>query len=343
MIKNYDSIDITKFIASIFVVALHASALYDINPLLNTIVFEGIARLAVPLFFVISAFFFFQKEVTWERTKHYCKRLVVLYLAWFIVSIPKTIFDRFICSPYPIGETIFRFARSFFVTSTFSGSWFIISCVFCALLFYKLEQLREPKRRIITILIAIIVYLWITFTSAYGKLIDVIGIRELYDIYELVLANPYNSFLVGVPYFALGRVFAKNENRGGTYSRPNCLLAFVSFMLLVVEVYLTNTNGLVKATDCYLLLLPCVFFLFPIVCNWNNSIQNARKYRIASTIIFFSQFLLLFMCEFVEWVMKITIPCMGKFVFTIVAALVLVWVVLKFQDRKGFGWLRYFY
>jgi len=211
MTRNYDSLDLTKFIASICVVALHADALWDFSPMANSLICCGLFRLAVPLFFVISAFFFFGKEVTWEGTKKYIKRLLVLYAAWFIVSIPKTIFDRFICSHYPIGETVFRFVRSFFVTSTFGGSWFIVSCIFSALVYYKLEQLPEKTRKGLTIGISVIVYLWVTFSSAYGKLMTPLGMDGFYEKYELLFASPYCSFLVGIPYFAIGRFFAHND------------------------------------------------------------------------------------------------------------------------------------
>ena len=231
MKRNYDAVDLAKFVLSIFIVALHADALYDVSPLLNTMVCGGIARLGVPFFFVVSAFFFFAKPVTWVGTKNYCKRLLTLYAAWFVVSIPKTIFDRFYCSDYPFGETLFRFVRSFFVTSTFSGSWFLVSCLWCALLYYWLEQRSEKVRRGITVGLSVVVYLWVVFSSAYGKLMTPLGMDGFYRVYSLLLASPYTSFLVGIPYFALGRYFAKRYyvNLGGVLRkerscRGRCLL-----------------------------------------------------------------------------------------------------------------------
>lgn len=344
MTKNYDSLDLTKFIASICVVALHADALRDFSPMANSMICWGLFRLAVPLFFVISAFFFFSKEVTWEGTKKYCKRLLILYAAWFIVSIPKTIFDRFICSPYPIGETVFRFIRSFFVTSTFSGSWFIVSCIFSALVYYKLEKLPERTRKGITVGISVIVYLWVTFSSAYGKLMTPLGMDDFYSKYTLLFANPYCSFLVGIPYFALGRRFAKREMNGSPRKYKEMVKwGGACLLLLLLEVYLTIRFKLQKSSDCYLMLLPCVFCMFPLLVNRKVKVKNAKYLRIASTIVFFSQFLFLFVCEFAEWALKITIPCLGKFAFTVAMGLLLTWIILKLKDKKNFRWLRYFY
>lgn len=342
MKKNYDSIDLFKFIFCILIVALHADALYDFSPVLNTMVCEGIARLGVPFFFVASAFFFFKKPVTWENTKKYCKRLLILYAAWFIVSLPKTVFDRFICSDYSLIETVIRFVRSFFVTSTFSGSWFIVSCIWCALLYYLLERQTEKRRRVITIVISVVIYLWTVLAAAYGTLIQNPGAKTFYDYYTLILGSPYCSLIVGVPYFALGRFFAKNEN--SVKNKKAAVVGFaVCFALLMAEVWLTNTHGLVRATDCYLMLLPCIYFLFPLISGWEIRLKNARLLRVSSTIIFFSQFLFLFACELAEYALHIIIPNVCKFLFAVVAGFLLTWIILKLKDKKGFGWLRWFY
>ena len=51
--KNYDILDLTKLILSIMIVAIHTS-------LLPTVLYPWL-RLAVPLFFIISSFFLFNK------------------------------------------------------------------------------------------------------------------------------------------------------------------------------------------------------------------------------------------------------------------------------------------
>ena len=36
-----------------------------------------------------------------------------------------------------------------------------------------------------------------------------IGMDGFYRVYEMLFGNPYLSFLVGIPYFALGKHFAE--------------------------------------------------------------------------------------------------------------------------------------
>lgn len=343
MEKRFDSIDIAKFIAAIFVVAIHSNPLIEISPLLDFIVCNGIARLAVPFFFITSAYFFFSNGCS--GGPRYCNRLLILYLLWFIVSLPKTIFDRFVCSEYSLGETIFRFIRSFFVTSTFSGSWFIVSCIFCALLFSKLEQLEDQNRTVITIVISAVSYFWCVFTSEFGNCFDNLGISGFYKIYELIFSKPYCSIIVGIPYFAIGRYFAKHSQQIiDKASNKKRLLSLVPLLIfLLAEVYISYAYNLGLSSDCYLFLLPCITVIFPLILSVDIHISNARLLRISSTIIFFSQFMSLYVCEFIEWYFKIQIINLCKFLFAVAFGLFLTWIILKLQNKKGFGWLKYFY
>ena len=340
--KNFDAIDLTKFILSFLIVALHADAFYDISPKLNLVLCGGIARIGVPVFFTASAFFFFRKKQDGASLKRYCKRLGILYLCWFIVQLPKTIFDRIICSHTGFAETMFRFVRSFFVTSTFSGSWFIVSCIFCALLFYALEKLPEKRRKVITLILSVAVYVFCVICSAYGNILEGTAFERPLIIYKLIFANPYNNLFTGIPYFALGRYFAKHE---GNWGKKTVYIAgtVISVVLLVAEVLITNRFGLTDATDCYFLLFPCVFFLFPLILGSNLKLKNAAFLRVTSTVVFFSQFIWLFACEIAEWLFKITIPYMGKFLFAAVCGFLLSVVMQKIQKYPKFAWVRYFY
>ena len=347
--KQYDSIDLIKFIAAILIVLMHTDMFndfYDVCPYPYLFLTGALARLGVPFFFVSSAFFYFRKPLTWAGTKNYCKRLLTLYIAWFIIYLPKTIFDRFICSSYPTGITIFRFLRSFFVTSTFSGSWFIVSCIFCALLYYWISKLNKKAANITTIVISIISYVWYTFVSGYGNLMNSNGMISFYNIYEMLFGNPYVSFLVGIPYFAVGKYFAEicKGDRNYNYSKKKSLiLTIITFCLLMVEVFICYKNNLRMSTDCSIMLLPCIVCMFPLLINWNIELKNARLLRISSTIIFFSQFAFMFATELTEKAINIVIPYYVKSFFVLAMVLLTSWLVIKLKDKKGFHWLEYLY
>lgn len=117
----------------------------------------------------------------------------------------------------------------------------------------------------------------------------------------------------------------------------------VSVATLFLEVDLTNRYSLARATDCYLMLLPCTFFLFPKILDWKIELKQAKWLRVASTIIFFSQFLLLFASEIAEWMLKVTIPCLAKFSFATLCGLAITGMAILMSNRTGLRWLKYFY
>ena len=138
--QSYNSIDLMKFILCFLVVAIHSDPIEDVGPLLNRL-FLGVERVAVPLFFIASGFFLFKGgPLDKDHLVKYLKRMGLLYFAWFVISFPITIFNRFLMGEGSLPVKLFLFVKSFFFTSTFSGSWFLASCVFCTILFYFINS-----------------------------------------------------------------------------------------------------------------------------------------------------------------------------------------------------------
>lgn len=92
MSKKYDCVDAAKLVMSLFVVAIHAN-------LFNQALFPTI-RLAVPVFFIFTGFFTFSKinKMPFGNRKHGLwkieKRYMQLYLFWFAVLLPFTLYNR---------------------------------------------------------------------------------------------------------------------------------------------------------------------------------------------------------------------------------------------------------
>lgn len=90
---NYDSVDAAKFVLSIFVVAIHVRP-FDAY----AVYFRPILRAAVPLFFLMTSYFFFNHHKNLsgleERVLHiekYVSRNLRLYLFWMLIFLIPTI------------------------------------------------------------------------------------------------------------------------------------------------------------------------------------------------------------------------------------------------------------
>lgn len=336
--KRYDSIDLMKFIACFFVVAIHADPLYEINESVNFFICQGISRLAVPLYFLTTSFFFFN-DLSFDKLKKYSVRLLKLYGCWFVISLPITIYSRFIISDFSFGISLLKFIKSLFFTSTFSGSWYLTSCLFCGMLFYFLEKLPTKIGNIIAVIISVLSYLLCVMTSAYGNLLEQFCISEIFDKIELYFAKPYTSVLAGIPYFALGRYLNKNKEKG--IHTTDYIVGGVSIMLFFIEILMTYNYGLNRAYDCYFMALPVALFIFTIIINTNCSIKYASSMKTASTIVFFSHFIWLFIIEFMEYILKIPMSNILKYIIALTLSLTTSFVIEKLEKIKTFKWMKY--
>ena len=59
--KQYAVIDIAKYVSALLVVCVHTFPFLEMNETFNLYFIQIVCRLAVPFFFVVSAFFFFRK------------------------------------------------------------------------------------------------------------------------------------------------------------------------------------------------------------------------------------------------------------------------------------------
>jgi len=337
--KEIDSIDLLKIIACIFILLIHADAFADISPLFNRLFVEGLGRLAVPLFFLITSFFFFRGNCCKESVTKYLKRIGRLYLCWFILAFPITIFNHFFVNENPFLLNLFLLVKSFFFTSTFTGSWFLTSCAFCVVLFYCLGKLG-PYEKITTLFLAVLAYLICVCTSAYGKIMDILGLRDVYNSIVFFFAKPYLSIIVGIPYFALGKFISKNES---VIKKPNPIIFLSLLCLLFIEVYCTYTLSLANYTDCYLFLLPVAYCIFLYFLKWNISINYAYIFRKSSIIIFLSHSIFLFVIEFIEWLTNVTISRIEKFLLTLGMCVLLSYLIMHIQKYRKMSFLKILY
>ena len=80
--------DIFKLILAFMVFGIHTYLLPEhLRPVLRT---------AVPLFFMLSSFFYFSKPdaCSWKSVKHYSVRILKLYLFWFVFLLIPTLYFR---------------------------------------------------------------------------------------------------------------------------------------------------------------------------------------------------------------------------------------------------------
>ncbi|MEG0822974.1 MAG: acyltransferase family protein, partial [Erysipelotrichaceae bacterium] len=147
MKNKYNAIDLTKLIASIFIIVVHTSPMLPYSKPGNFILINILGRLATPFFFIATAFFIKKNMI--ERGDQYLKKYIIslikLYLIWSLIYLPLGIqwISLNIDIPwflYPIALIV-----ALFYIGTYFHLWFIPALIFSLLVVYYLKKYMSYK------------------------------------------------------------------------------------------------------------------------------------------------------------------------------------------------------
>ncbi|SBV93417.1 acyltransferase [uncultured Dysgonomonas sp.] len=84
-------LDYFKVFLSILVITIHMQPLFDYGELRGWIITHGIARIAVPIFFITSGYYIAAKLDNVKSLKKYLKHLVIIHIVWNLIYLPAII------------------------------------------------------------------------------------------------------------------------------------------------------------------------------------------------------------------------------------------------------------
>lgn len=334
MEKNYDTIDLMKFIAAIFIVGIHSAALTDISPLLNTVIFQWIGRLAMPLFFVASGFLLSKKIQKHEVplrdvVENYAKKIGLLYVFWLIFNW-KWVWDSwFTNSTNSFLANVFHFILEIVFQSTFSGSWYLTSCIFSAILyFYVLRKLSMKLKVTITAIIFLAVA---TFSLNINN--------DIIHFMKNVLYLPVSIF-VGPIYFAIGDIIARDSYTNIKENRSIYWLGLLAAtMLWAVEIYIKK-DILISTDQLYMYPL-MAYFMFSLVLTTELNVKYSYEMRKISGVMYLSHFSFIFLNQ--GFLIGYHLPATIMFLLTVFETIIFGIFIMNLGRVKEFEWMKFAY
>lgn len=290
--KNYYALDIAKFLSAFLVVCIHTGPLLDVSDTGNFILVQIIARLAVPFFFVTSGFLFFKKidfDKTWDDEeniaylKRYLWRLAKIYIVWTILYLPFTYLSMRGQGGVNL-HNILLYVRDFFFAGSFYHLWFLPALLVAVPIVYAcLFQLGFSK----TMVVGTILYVIGMAMNVYGTFLDQLPvIQMIYRMYTYLFVTARNGLFFGVMFIALGALFSQYRFYLKRWQEVTGVL--VSLALLFAECFLLRESGFMQSlTSMYLMLIPCMYFLFPRLLQIHLSEHSVyRTIRVLSLLIY---------------------------------------------------------
>lgn len=313
------AIDIAKFVLEILVIGIHTEP-FGFNFLLDK-GFGICTRLCVPFFFITSAYFF------WRNTKainQFLKRILLLYVIWSIIYLP---FDLKELSQMTFSQIL----RWFFWNGNEHGLWYLWGTVIGFGIVHFLLKFFEPKH---VLVISLFLLFAGTLKSTYSTAVNqIFGIRLMNHL------GSRNGLFYGLAYIALGMTIAKSATKGFFRSRKGLYAGFViSMLLLAVESYLFVIVFKADSTILWMSVFPSTYFLFEILLNSKIRLNKTLSHTIRkmSTLMYVSQHL------FIHPLSRVTTN-MLLFIITVLATILLSFIVLKLSEMKQFRFLQYLY
>ena len=270
--KRNLSVDILKFIMAFFIVGLHGELFADISDSLYYYFCQGIARIGVPIFLLISGFYFYESKAEFSS---WIKRLIYLYIIWMIIYA-----DFWFRLDYRvIKDVIFGFGPL----------WYIAGTLFAFIFIGIIRNLKLNKQ------IALVVGCGILgILLQYGKSYDLPDASSL--LYKLNLHMYRNGLFFCFPFIMIG-YFINKFSLHKKYINWLLLLILGVFLLLIETVINYNYSGNGFDILLSLYLLCPVLFIYTLNKEFYSTNKTLALY---STGIYLIHHLVLFVLRRLE-------------------------------------------
>ena len=274
------ALDIAKFIMAILVVAIHTGPFeyckYPIRRLFITI-----TELAVPFFFVVSAFLLFKKADWKLRLVRYMKRMCRLYVVWNMVYLPISIFG-FMYNGATIKTALLQFARGFFLIGQQYYSWhlwYVLALIYVAMIFCLFNKTNVYVRYYVSL---VLFGIGAVISAIITDGTDVVAFSVIIRLVQQTIAN--GRLFMGIGYFGLGMLIADRE------IAFNKMFLIATILGCLVLSYIVPYSIIV-----FVLRYVTVFCLFLLVVQTKLPMSDLYiKLRQSSTVVYFIHMFLFF-------------------------------------------------
>lgn len=293
------AINILKYILCTFIIMQHTIPMtcYSKNYFTYGILHMPL-RLSVPLFFLISSYFFFinvnkdygnANKVFRVRIAH----LIMLYAIWSAIHFIVNMYDWFSEEPFNIG--MMKWHLIYVVAwGKFGILWFLYSLIVGITLTYIMSKCL-PKSCLVVI--AFIITIFIVVGDAwYGLIIKNDVLCSFYDSFYTKFVSMRSGCTYGLLFGIIGYLLAEKELLSPECkekSKISMILCICSFLMYSFEGFITFRLGYPKEYGLWFFSVPTTILIFCLVKK--IKISNAyltdisiffRKSKLTSLIYF---------------------------------------------------------
>lgn len=254
------TIDYLRLFLSILVITIHVQPLFHADTEIGWLISNGLARIAVPCFFIINGYFLGDKILSWKSTSKYITKLLIIYAVWVLIYFyNSTGWDL------KMSVIIFSFG--------YSHLWYIVALIVGTLLLFVANKIIRNQN----VLFVICILLFLTGAT----LQSIMDINSVIDLFKT-----RNALFVGLPFIFLGNYIKTKKNDIEKIGNKTVLsLLALSIAILLLESYICFTNNSGKDLYYSLITVCPLLFIFTLKHS-KHSINDGYIGLLASGIYF---------------------------------------------------------
>lgn len=262
---NYNMLSLSKLFMSILVIMIHTMAFSSLSEELWIGTSLSICRIAVPFFFIVSGYFFYNLKNTEDRINKIKKYTIFYFKALLLEGLILIPYIIFLGKTIPIVVLI----KNMLLVGVTGSLWYISSMVI-GLLF--ITPFLKNNRYKILIIFAIIFFLFGLSGDSYYGLFKESFLNNFIVLYKNFFVMMQVGFTASVPFLTIGILI--NKLNLLEKMKKTILCVIVGIILVLVEAFILYNSKIAIDYNLYFSLLIVAPALFILTMNSKKNISN---------------------------------------------------------------------
>lgn len=329
-------IDISKYLASIFVIAIHTSPFKNIFPELDFLFVQIVCRFAVPFFAVCTGYYvtlYGEKISIVHSAKQNLFKSFNLYFFWSFLYLFLLLYN-WKCSGIEVSlMNLIGWAKGMMMSFSYYHLWYLISMCY-GLVFFILYKKNINDNPFTTYFLVVSLWVLQVVIYAYDEIFHIIP-KSMINFIELFQAQ-FSGLTLMLPLLLLGNlIYRFNDNMSDKFIKVGFI---ISIICLLLEVYILRYIG-VERWSFVLMTLPCAFFTFSYLNRSGNKTRLKLKYsKVLATISMIVYCIHPFVINILNFA---EVDCLlAQFIFTSVISTIFGLIYVKFKNYSNKGKLQ---
>jgi surface polysaccharide O-acyltransferase-like enzyme len=288
--QYYASLDIFQFICSIFVVIIHVGTITE-HPSFHFILKSMVCRIAVPFFFVNSAYFFRKKSSS--QIKCWIQKFFKQYIFLSILYLPIGVFYFSQYTTLTSIKAVVLLGIGFFYSGVMYHLWYFPALLFALLL---VTWLLNKFSYHFVFLLSLLFYLFGLGETYFGYLKDTyLGI--MYHYFFSIFITTKNGLFFGLIFVVIGFYLQDLQEKKNFLLQYKLQIFLFSLVCFILEGMIIYTNPGIDKNFLFS-LLPLSASLFALLLEQDVPFNYSSYLRTLGQNIYFYHLLPIVLVDF---------------------------------------------